>query len=198
MAGTCYVEGCPNKALGRYCSTHYERLRLTGSLEPRRRGPAKVDPVIRFERQVIRPESGCHLWTGSVASRYGTFFTGERLTGAHRFAWEQAHGPLPKRRYVLHHCDQPLCVRTDPDLPAWPDGHLFVGSQKENLTDAVSKGRVPRGERHYLARFTWDQVREMRARFRAGEVTPTQLVRETGASDTAVRAILDGRTWREG
>jgi hypothetical protein len=51
---------------------------------------------------------------------------------AHRVAWEMAHGPVPKGLSVCHTCDNPGCVNVE---------HLFVGSNKENQRDKVTKGR---------------------------------------------------------
>lgn len=42
------------------------------------------------------------------------------------------NGPIRDGLYVLHKCDNRLCVRVD---------HLFLGTQKENLADMRSKGR---------------------------------------------------------
>jgi hypothetical protein len=52
---------------------------------------------------------------------------------AHRVAWELAHGQtLAPDGYVLHTCDVRACVN-----PA----HLVRGTQKDNIRDAVRKGR---------------------------------------------------------
>lgn len=56
---------------------------------------------------------------------------------AHRVAWELAFGSIPMGMQVLHHCDNRLCVKPD---------HLFLGTQADNLQDAVSKGRLNRIE----------------------------------------------------
>jgi len=75
-----------------------------------------------------------------MGSGYGriTDGTGERI-GAHCFSWALHYGPVPDGQFVLHHCDNPLCVRPD---------HLFTGSQAENLADMRAKGRAAKGERH--------------------------------------------------
>jgi len=51
---------------------------------------------------------------------------------AHRVAWTVTNGLIPKKMNVLHHCDVPSCCN-----PA----HLFLGSQKDNVQDMMSKGR---------------------------------------------------------
>lgn len=52
---------------------------------------------------------------------------------AHRVAWELANGqPVPADMRILHKCDNALCVRPD---------HLRLGTQAENIADAITKGR---------------------------------------------------------
>ena len=82
------------------------------------------------------PELGpCWVWTGNVdAHGYGGLGHHER---AHRVAWTIAFGPIPQGKSVLHHCDNPPCVRAD--------GHLFLGTQVVNLADMQAKGRGRNG-----------------------------------------------------
>lgn len=49
---------------------------------------------------------------------------------AHRAVWIRLHGPTTKS--VLHHCDTPPCIN-----PA----HLYSGTQQDNMTDRLKRGR---------------------------------------------------------
>lgn len=82
----------------------------------------------------VEKTPGCWLWTGRTSPEgYGRFSLGKRGDGlAHRIAFELVHGPLLPGIKVLHSCDTPPCVRDD---------HLFAGTQKDNVLDAVQKGR---------------------------------------------------------
>jgi hypothetical protein len=89
----------------------------------------------RFWSKVDRT-GDCWLWVAHRnAQGYGQFATGGHhgaQVSAHRFAWELTNGPVPDGMFVLHHCDNPPCVRPD---------HLFLGTQRDNVLDAWSKGR---------------------------------------------------------
>lgn len=61
---------------------------------------------------------------------------------AHRIAWELTHGPIPVDRQINHHCDNPICVRPD---------HLYLGTQLDNLKDAVRRGRLHVSRRRVLS-----------------------------------------------
>jgi len=63
---------------------------------------------------------------------YGKAFALGRSWLTHRLAWTLAHGAIPARMCVLHHCDRPACVNPD---------HLFLGTQKDNLADMRAKHR---------------------------------------------------------
>jgi len=82
---------------------------------------------------------GCWLWTGcKIHHGYGMLNTGGKHGQnklAHRISWELHHSEsVPEGIEVLHRCDNPSCVN-----PA----HLFLGTQKDNVSDMIAKGRSP-------------------------------------------------------
>ena len=143
----CAVDGCERVSSARgWCQGHYVRYLKHGDVRPDvpLRGFTKVRGSVaeRFWARVQKG-SGCWLWIGGRRRRgYGAFSGGLALgeTVAHRFAWELANGTIPTGMLVCHHCDNPPCVKTEPD-EQYPDGHLVLGTYEDNARDAISKGR---------------------------------------------------------
>ena len=80
--------------------------------------------------------NGCWEWAKARDhGGYGRFYTGTVNVGAHRMAWVLAVGPIPNGLCVLHRCDNPPCVNPD---------HLFLGTIRDNVHDAMKKGRPGR------------------------------------------------------
>jgi hypothetical protein len=83
----------------------------------------------------------CHIWTGAVGSDgYGRIavknkYDGPRMVTPHQIAAALRFGPIPAGATVLHDCEVRLCCRTDP-------GHVRIGTQGENVRDAVRRGRM--------------------------------------------------------
>ena len=107
-------------------------------------GPTPIPVAERLARRLVVRDSGCLEWTGCVNERgYGRIGTrGQGVELTHRVAWTIANGPIPDGFHVLHHCDNPPCGQTDP-TEGFPDGHLFLGTQLDNVADMMAKGRHP-------------------------------------------------------
>lgn len=168
-----------------------------------------TDVEMRFYDKV-RVGDGCWEWTGSLDKRtgYGWFKLNGRMWGSHRVALALVAGEMPSPDvHVCHTCDNRRCVRP---------GHLFVGTNQDNVDDRQAKGRqargpalgdalrsarrrrpeiVQRGEDHGRARLTEVQVVEIRRRVASGEVQ-ARLAAEYGVSTTAISRIVRQRYWR--
>jgi hypothetical protein len=57
--------------------------------------------------------SGCWIWTAALNDGYGVFWTGERNTYAHRFAYEQLVGEIPTGLQIDHLCRNRSCVNPE-------------------------------------------------------------------------------------
>lgn len=96
----------------------------------------KAAPLaIRFERFVWpEPMSGCWLWAGAVGTHgYGVIGVGpHKIETAHRVSWGLHRGEIPAGMWVLHKCDNRVCVNPD---------HLYLGTVLDNSRDLMARGR---------------------------------------------------------
>lgn len=116
------------------------------------------------------------MWRDSENRRYAS----------HRASWEMHNGPIPEGQWVLHHCDNPPCVRPD---------HLYLGSNTENVRDRTDRGRE-RGEHHGMAIVTEAEVREIRRRYADERISQQRLGADYGLSQTAVSQIVLKKCWK--
>ena len=97
---------------------------------------------------------------------------GGGIVSAARAAWIRAHGPT--KLHVLHRCDNPRCVRL---------GHLFLGTNLDNVKDRMTKGRKsgpkPKVSRREVVRLRakgWT-FRRLAAKFGVGLATIQRAVK---------------------
>ncbi|MGB9835082.1 MAG: HNH endonuclease signature motif containing protein, partial [bacterium] len=147
-----------------------------------------MSPEERFWSMVKRdgPDS-CWEWQGyHLKDGYGAFhFNGKRVI-ASRFAWILTYGEIPPGMCVLHKCDNPSCVNPR---------HLFLGTQKDNMQDAVLKLRKS-GPHNGRTKLSWPQVDTIRLLFQMGW-SAYRLARFFGVNYKTVWQILKGKTWKE-
>jgi hypothetical protein len=130
------------------------------------------------------------LWEGrTVNTGYGVLSVDSREVLAHRKVMADLHGAEAIRgKIVMHLCDEPRCVNPE---------HLRIGTQSENILDAVAKGRFVRtgrrrGTQCHFAKLTEDQVRAIRSDERSSRV----VAEAYGIDPTNVWQIRTRRTWQ--
>lgn len=150
---TCSIEGCSDLAApGRkgWCGKHYKRWYKNGDPsavafvvgDDEARFWSKVEKAVPLA--VVPSELGpCWPWTGDTdEAGYGLFTYVEqgkpKRTRAHRWLLGHLRGKPLTRDVVgeedgCHRCDNPPCCN-----PA----HLYVGTRKQNVTDAVERSRL--------------------------------------------------------
>ena len=144
-------------------------------------------PKIEFGRINPLPLGRCWEWRHARAEfGYGLFWDGRRMARAHREAWTFTFGPIPPDVLVLHHCDNPPCIRPD---------HLFLGTDADNVADMHRKGRGNVGERNGKAILAADDVRHVRAWLAAG-FTQQSVAAAYGVGHGTVHMIRAGKNWR--
>lgn len=185
---------------GTYCSRSCTARSAAG--EPEDRFWSCVDkhgPVPEH-----RPELGpCWVWTGSRRGiGYGRLSVHNTMRMAHRYSWELNVGPIPDGLWVLHKCDNRVCVNPS---------HLFLGTSQDNVADRDAKGRtasgtrngaatrpdrIPRGEMNPRAVLRESDVLSIRARYASGGVSLQEIANEYGISKQSIWRAIRGKAWR--
>lgn len=99
--------------------------------------PTGFAKVLERVSRSIAPanENGCRLWTGAASSKgYGRVRVASRLYSPHRVVLQAKLGRTLRRdEDTRHTCDVPRCCNPD---------HLIPGSRRDNVMDAVTRGRI--------------------------------------------------------
>ena len=83
-----------------------------------------------MERFWDKVEKGadCWLWTGATRGQmgYGSFKHNGKMVSAHRLAYTEHHGAIPKGRELRHVCEVPRCVNPE---------HLVLLPERRNTVE---------------------------------------------------------------
>lgn len=128
----------------------------------------------------VQKSEGCWLWTGfRDRMGYGRLNIRGIPVLAHRVTYELVNGAIPDGLEMDHLCRVPACVNPS---------HL------EAVTRSVNARRGTAGKV-----LTWEQVREIRRRYRRGsaDANTYTLGREYGVTFSAIARIVTHQTWVE-
>ena len=166
----------------------------------------------KIERRTTIDQNGCWLWNSSMCGSgyglvahptFGFFSNGSlRRVRTHRASYAAFKGPIPAGLLVCHKCDVRKCVNPD---------HLFLGTDADNHSDMVQKGRnrtisgddhyfrkhkpvhlIRKGEAHNMVKLTESQALEI---LNSPE-TGISLARKFGISNANVSRIRQRKIWR--
>lgn len=140
-------------------------------------------------KSIEKKENGCWEWQKARHRQgYGHFAYKRKVCLAHRMSWILHNGPIDDSILVLHKCDNPPCCNPD---------HLFLGTDKDNFIDAVSKGRIKRckGEQHYYSKLTENDVLKIRQMASEGMLHEV-IASEFNISKKYVSSISTRRNWK--
>jgi hypothetical protein len=137
--------------------------------------------------QKVNKTSTCWIWTATKnGDGYGHFSHKKFIYKAHRFSWMLLYGDIPKGVLVLHKCDNPPCVNPE---------HLFLGTDKDNVHDAIRKGRRAdlKGEQRYNCKIKDSMVPSIRDMYLQGHSLKA-VAKVFGVDATTIHKIVIGKS----
>ena len=139
--------------------------------------------IARFLSKVEKTD-GCWFWmAGLNRTGYGQFAAAGKNIRAHRYSYEFHKGLIPKDMLVMHSCDQRNCVNPD---------HLALGTDADNVHDAMQKNRHQKGESNGKCKLKESQVLEILS----GDEPTDFFVEKFNISKEQVCKIRAGKQWK--
>ena len=131
---------------------------------------------------------GCWPWTSALTEHgYGLIHVDGKVRRATHVAVELDGRAVSEGQVVRHSCDNPPCVNPR---------HLRVGTQRDNVNDAMARGRAQRGSTNGCAVLDEDQVAQIRM-LRSVDTTPYRdLADQFGVSVSTIARVVTGQGWR--
>lgn len=175
-------------------------------------GKAKECSVMCKLKNNIEVVNECWNWKKKInIDGYGEICTGNgKMQRVHRLTYTIYKGEIPKGMQVNHSCDNRKCCNPD---------HLWIGTQKENIQDASSKGRMFRpfgrkhseetrmkisrnntgkidkkGEKHHLAKLTEKDVLQIREDLK-NNIKQSEIAEKYGVLQSTISHIKRRKIW---
>lgn len=132
-------------------------------------------------------KDGKWLWQGCFfRGKYGqAMWKGEHWR-AHRLSYTAFVGEIPEGMCVCHKNDCPQDVNPE---------NLFLSDNDGNMRDMVEKGRASRGSKNFNAKFTDEEVKQIRIRCQKGE-TKLKVSEDFNVHRSTIERICNGETWK--
>jgi len=143
------------------------------------------------KRTEFDPQSGCIEWQGATTTHgYGQLSMNGEIFYTHRLSYEIYKGEIEDGLQINHRCHNECCVNPE---------HLYMGTQQENVRDAVVEGEYVSnfgiGDEHFNSKLCEDDVIELRKLYSTGDYTYEELGRKFNVNENTVGEAIRGDTW---
>lgn len=152
----------------------------------------------RFEGNILKTDT-CWIWRGKPTTEgYGRIRIKGKQIKAHRLSYLIFKGSISENLLVCHSCDNRLCVNPN---------HLWLGTDKDNNNDKISKGRafIPEGfntesskflgELNGKSKLTESKILEIRNKYNSGAFSMQEIANLYEVTRECIREIIHRRTW---
>lgn len=139
----------------------------------------------------VRDNNECWEWNACTASRggYGILKVNGKRIRAHVLSYQIHKGEIPEGLFVCHSCDNPPCCNPT---------HLWLGTNQQNIKDAVDKGLlippVAKGAANGNAKLNDKQLDEIRELIQ-NRIPNTHIARIYGVTHSMISLIKLGKAW---
>jgi len=134
-----------------------------------------------WDKVDIKGEDECWPWKAKTRSGYGRYFYPDRYheESAHRLSWIFTNGDIPNGLWVLHSCDNRLCVNPN---------HLHLGDHSDNMGECIE-----RNQHNTPYKLSLETRRIIRDTYNKGGVTQIELAKQYGVTKITISRCIHGR-----
>lgn len=147
--------------------------------------------VIRefYRNFLVGKEDECWNWFGTKdKGEYSRFGVNYKKYSGHVVSYCIANNLIRiLEGCVLHDCDNPSCVNPK---------HLSYGTQQDNISDMVTKGRQAKGVEHGESKLIDKEVIEIRKRYKTEGISQTELAKQYNISQMTIQRIIHNKLWK--
>lgn len=143
-----------------------------------------------WEKVDKRGEDKCWEFRGhALPDGYGTFWYKKSKIPAHRVSYIINCGDIPEGLEVCHTCNNKWCVNPK---------HLYTGTHYDNIKYRDEQGRTPKGENHYSALFTTEDVHKIREEYiNDKKITMHELSKKYNVMRDVIENIINNKTYKD-
>jgi len=183
MTAKCKIKSCNTKSRQRgWCPKHYTRWKRHGDPRKTKNNMVPITWKYLLSCSVTNEETGCIEWQKGKSEGYGVATHNKFTDRTHRISYRLHHGKI-NGVYVLHTCDNKLCINPD---------HLFLGTHADNMKDKVMKDRQARGTDFPISKFNEADILKIRAMAESNLIT----AKIFGVDPSTISYIRIRKTWR--